>query len=383
MQDPQTTAINRVQDRRLTIVTKRTYRLRPGRRAALAESQVPVVTELVRDEQRCLVDDVDAMITKHGTDLVIKGSAHAPGGRPVPELDVSVRVNGSFEYGVTVIGDRVCRWCDGRLSFSDPEPFTSMPITYDRAYGGSDETARAELDRHRLADLQPYVQYDLWGANLCVYYRNSAGKGFLIHEGEHADGLPLPNIEDPKDRLTASRLALGDAYTWYRQPLPAGLGWYDYDWFPRSAFMFLTSVVGPWDELPKAEEPPIREQRMGYLPMDMFQHKRPLEEAVSTRVLNGASPALVLPFLTGGEEIVLQHMDPEYPTFPITLPGERPRLIAKPLGEEPRELQPQLYSIIIDKDRDLMSLVWAGSTFTRHPYGPEQMSKVPYRAIWN
>lgn len=384
MKDPQTVMTNRNSDHRLTIVTKRTYRLRPERRATVSEEQVPVVTEPVRDaETRCLVEDIDAVITKRGTDLVVKGKAWAPEGRPVPELEVAVGVNGSFRHRIAVIGDRQVRWRNGRLTFGEPEPFASMPITYDRAYGGSDESARQELDTHNLAALQPYLQYDLWAANLCVYYRNTAGTGFLIHEGAHADGMALPNIEDPDDRLTASRLAVEDAVRWHRQPVPAGLDWYDYDWFPRNAFLFLTSPFGPWDELPRPEDQPIREQRMGYLPEGMFSGRKPLDEAISTRVLNGASPALVLPFLAGDEAITLEHMDAEHPVFRFQLPGERPRLIIKPLGEEPRELQPNLYSVLIDKERDLVSLVWAGSTFTRFPYGPDQMERVPYRALWS
>ena len=34
------------------------------------------------------------------------------------------------------------------------------------------------------------------------------------------------------------------------------------------------------------------------------------------------------------------------------------------LGEDTRELKPLLLSAIVDKDRDLLSMVWAASTFT-------------------
>ncbi len=382
MIDPQIALTNRIQDRRLTMVAKRTYRLRPDRAALVADEQVPVVTDASYDELGCLADDMDVVITKRGTDFVVKATAHAPGGRPVTEVDAAVTVAGVYRHRVRVIGDRTCQWRDGRLVFSEPEPFTTMPLTYDRAYGGSDESAREELDQHHLGALQKYVRQYLTDANLCVYYRNSAGKGYLIHAGEDADGLPLPNLEDPDDRLNARHLAVEDATRWYDQPLPAGFGWFDWQWFPRLAFLGLTSELGPWDELPGPDEPPIREQRMGYLPADMFHAPKPIEESFSTRALNGATPALVLPFLQSDEEVLLENMDPEHPSFRFRLPAEIPRLIVKPHDEEPRELKPQLFSVIIEKDLDRLSLVWGGSVITKYPYGPDQMGRVAHRVLW-
>jgi hypothetical protein len=382
MNDPQVGVAWRASDRRLTVVAKRTYRLRPGGKVALADEQVPVVTEPRRDEAGCLVDDVDAVATKHGTDLVVKATAYAPGGRPARRLDAAVTVAGALRHSVRVVGDRVCRWRDGRLEITDPEPFTSMPITYDRAYGGSDESAREELDTLGLAALQPYVPFDLSGENPCVYARNPAGRGYLIHAGEHADGLRLPNIEDPADGLTAARLPVENAARWFTRPMPAGLGWLDWSWFPRSAFLGLTSELGPWDELPRPEDQPIREQRMGYLPADMFTAPKPIEEAFSTRALNGATPGLVLPFLDGSEEIALEHLDAAHPVYRFRLPGERPRLVVAPVADEPKEARAQLFAVIVEKDAERVSLVWGGSVIAKWPHGPEQLARVEARALW-
>ena len=42
--------------------------------------------------------------------------------------------------------------------------------------------------------------------------------------------LPLPNLEDPKDRITAERLVHPGHEAWEKQPMPAGFGW-----FPKAA----------------------------------------------------------------------------------------------------------------------------------------------------
>ncbi len=380
MENELTTLNYRDKDSTLAVLTKRTYRVRRDGQTVVANEQVPLNKKPRWSEQGHLIDDLDVMISKPATDVVVKGSAYAPNGLPVKRLDASVSVGG-FRKRVRVIGDRRCRWTMGSLRIDGPEPFTSMPLDYSRAYGGSDESARDELDTLRLGDLQRFVQHDLSHENPCVYKRNFVGKGFAIHEGESMDGLELPNIEDPDDLLRTRAIALRDPRFWYFQPIPAGFGWFDYRWFPRSAFLFLTSVLGPWESLPKKDDPPIREIRLGYLPGDIFTPK-PLGECISERAMNGASPGLSLPYLKGDEEITLGNMDREAPLFRFQLPAEVPRIFVKPLCEEPRELKPTLNSVIIDKDRDLVSLVWGGSTQTTEPYGQDQLDRVAFKALW-
>lgn len=85
----------------------------------------------------------DAGMPKARPEVVVSGDALAPGGRPVPHLDVSVevareggrrtakllRVSGDRYWGMDVI--------DREPVLSPPRPFTEMPLTFERAFGGA------------------------------------------------------------------------------------------------------------------------------------------------------------------------------------------------------------------------------------------------------
>lgn len=137
-------------------------------------------------------------------------------------------------------------------------------------------------------------------------------------------------LNQSDDRLTPGRLLVKDPVRWYEQPLPADIGWFDYRWSPRSAFLGMSWRINPENPYPGPEDPPIREMALGFVPRDVFVPKE-LRAAVSDRALNGASPALILPPLQGDEPITLTHMDPAPPEFVFQLPGHRPRLFVKPL----------------------------------------------------
>ena len=56
--------------------------------------------------------EADLVLTKTTTDVTVVGQAHAPGGRPVTELDVGFRV-GSVRKALRVFGDRT--WGGGSV----------------------------------------------------------------------------------------------------------------------------------------------------------------------------------------------------------------------------------------------------------------------------
>lgn len=114
-----------------------------------------------------------------GVDVFVVGQAHQPSGRTGRELRVDIKVGSGFRRSIRVVGDRVWRRRRGKLVASDPVPFSTMPLTYDRAYGG-----KLELDEGEVA----------WPAN-------PHGKGFYLRE-DQAEGQPLPNLEDPERPIT-------------------------------------------------------------------------------------------------------------------------------------------------------------------------------------
>lgn len=82
---------------------------------------------------------IDIGFAKPHAEVLVAGAAQAPGGTPVPGLDVSVAL-GAFRKTVRVFGDRWWQWrgADGGWVPTDPKPFTEQPLSWAHAYGGPD-----------------------------------------------------------------------------------------------------------------------------------------------------------------------------------------------------------------------------------------------------
>lgn len=138
-------------------------------------------------------------VGKAGTDVVLLGQAWAAHNRPAADSSVRVVVAERAKL-VRVFGDRVWK----RDGFTRPQPFESMPLRYERAFGG----------QHPAID----------GAPAAAEEHNPVGVGFL--GGRRTDALvgqKLPNIEDPRRLLQQ----IGDLVT------PAGFGCVAPAWLPR------------------------------------------------------------------------------------------------------------------------------------------------------
>lgn len=85
------------------------------------------------DPERGLLSASDFAIVKPMVDVLVRGHAYPPRGSATHML-ATLRLRGkeALDRSIAVIGDRT--W-QGR-SPSKPEPFASMPITYERAFGG-------------------------------------------------------------------------------------------------------------------------------------------------------------------------------------------------------------------------------------------------------
>lgn len=291
-----------------------------GASAPAANEQLPVTADdefYKGDVTGSIRLESDAVPFKPRTDIVVVGRAYAPSGKPTAALDVGLRV-GHMQQAIRVFGDR--RWVfPTRLAgvpvMSDPEPFTEMPLVYERAFGGFDHKGRA------------------W----CT--QNHIGRGFIGKKvPEIVDGKPLPNLEDP-GRLIRS---------WNDQPAPVGFGFYGRSWQPRAALAGRAT-----DDL---------DAEFG-LPAD-FDHG----------FFNGAHPALQVPgYLNGDEEVELRHLTPDgYRRF--RLPGLQPRLALRfhDTAPDPEEhtaetatqtvpLEAHLDTLVFFPDDEVFTMVWRGS----------------------
>jgi hypothetical protein len=165
----------------LVVVIKGTFVLpRTGEQVRLADEQLPLIMaetftgEPGHSSPSC---EIDFAPRKHACDVLLSGSAHAPAGHQVTRQRVSVRV-GPMEKRFDVVGNRAWKAGLTGITASEPEPFTSIPISYDVAFGGADRHSPDERDHD-------------------VFLPNPAGRGWHKHlKNAWVDGTPLPNTEE-------------------------------------------------------------------------------------------------------------------------------------------------------------------------------------------
>lgn len=115
-----------------------------------------------------------------GIDVLVMGSLWQPNAWPGLELTAEIRIGQRYLRRITAIGNRCWVHHNGSLVPGYPEPFVSMPLCYENAFGGQAETGQGAI---------------AWPAN-------PSGKGFYLTP-ERAEGQPLPNLEDPDHRIAS------------------------------------------------------------------------------------------------------------------------------------------------------------------------------------
>jgi hypothetical protein len=292
--------------------------------------------------------DTDFWAVKRATDVVVRGSAFAPGGRPTPRMRVSARI-GAHEKQVEVFGDRPVQWTgEGRIRFGEPVPFDAMPMTWENAYGGIDWRVPTP-DPER-----PEVAARLMTDHPGMYPRNPFGKGYLVEGGE-VDEMLLPNLEDPGDLLTPGRLVTGDPRMWWNQPLPCCLDWTHPATFPR--YCWMGQRVDAWFPGPQDERMPEVRRRLlppGY--RDVLA-ARSLDDGPHPSFKQGGSAGFVLPALEGGEPVQIVGMHPERRQVTFRLPERRP-LLALAIDGEVSTPQVHLHHVVIRPDEERVNLVF-------------------------
>jgi hypothetical protein len=195
----------------LLIVVKGTFVLpRSGEPVQLHAEQLPLVmadTYTGEPGVSAPVHESEFALRKHACDILLTGSAYAPGGRPTTRTSVSLSV-GTMTKAFDVVGDR--RWSAGvtGIRATNPEPFVQMPLSYDRAFGGVD------------IDSEDPAEHD-------AYTLNPAGRGFRKHlKNAWVDGKPLPNTEEAGCAVTWP----ADAYA------PMAYGPLGRSWQPRVTY---------------------------------------------------------------------------------------------------------------------------------------------------
>lgn len=248
----------------------------------------------------------DTAIYKRATDIVVNGHAYAPHQRSAYTVDVSVQV-AKLSKTCRTFGDRI--WERSSKSVmtlvpGQPQPFEKMPLVYERAYGGVD-SSRPEEKNPEFSSSNPI------------------GKGFVGPKGNPKEGLPLPNIEDPRYLIQK----------WEDRPAPAGFGFISRAWQPRFA------LAGTFDAQWKKKRSPL-------LPLDF-----------NDRYFNGAHPDLITQnLLLGGEPVTLTNLSPEGQLqFDLPVWNEPVTFFIK--GRK-AVVQPVLDTVVIEPDDKSVLLTW-------------------------
>jgi hypothetical protein len=344
-------------------LVKLTYAIREGR--CVTTDALPLEHDL-RDPDRDppLPPGTDFWPFKRQPEFVVQGAAYAPGGKPTPGVTVSVSV-GDREKRIAVFGDRLVRWQDsGQVGFGPPEPFTEMPLVWERAYGGIDW--RTPLPEPLTDGQKLLLQSDHPG----LYPRNPWGRGYLV-QPDPVDDLLLPNLEDPADLLTPERLITRDPRHWWRQPLPWTFGWVSVAMFPR--FVYLGLGADAW--YPAPDDAPLPEIQRGLLRRDWRRYYAhgPLPHL---RLRQEASHGLVLDFDPLGQPVELIGMHPERTELAFTLPSTRPELVFTLDGRTEKTI-PRLNHIVCHPDRELVTLTYAAIVDLPRPFIPGIHKHIP------
>lgn len=283
------------------VAVRATFDIAPGGRLVLADEQLPPVLapEYFGEPGRSsLRYDSDLLAAKPGTDTLVIAHAHAPHGKPVPTVPVSFRVE-RLHKELLVHGERT--YDQGLLGVTPTRPraFTTRPIRYEFAFGGSD-----------LSDPDPQKH--------CFDERNPIGRGFA-QRAAHLLGRPAHTLEYPHG--AASEMG------------PAGFGPIDVSWMPRR------KLAGTYDTRWEQTKKPL-------LPDD-FDPAFALGAPTDQRT---AKP------LVGGERVELLNMTPDG-----VLRFELPRIslgFTTRIGTRREQHGARLVTVLVEPEDRRLSLVW-------------------------
>jgi hypothetical protein len=278
---------------------------RNGGDPQLAEEQIP----LVNADQFTGTPGLSAPLyesdyahRKPMCDVLVNGTAYAPPGKVVRQTGVSVRV-GSMVKAFNVVGPRVWRKAIVGFRPSEPEPFDVMPISYNNAFGGVEES-HSEVGK------------------VHTFLPNPAGRGYS-HSKQRLDGMPLPNTEENGKAVT-------DPGGEYR---PMALGPVGRNWPPR------VSHAGTYDQRWLDDRAPFWPDDFNY----RYFQAAPIDQQIG--------------YPAGGEEVILKNMTPSG-AVGFFLPRMSMPVWFVPYRGRDVRVDGQLDTVLIEADKELLMLTW-------------------------
>lgn len=314
----------------LSLIVKRTYNI-STEKLHVSLQQIPLCSaDITSDPQNQLSSETlaesDLIAFKPKTDVVVLSKAYAPEGKWAYSINCEVDI-GQIHKEIRVFGDRRLESKIIRgLQFSDPVPFESKALGYMHSYGGKIKT----------------------NDGLILHYPpNPIGRGFCLKATRNKiSTIDVPTCEDPEHPLKPSDLIVDKYKNWCRAPKPVSFGWTKASFFPRYTYAMIEDK-------------------------NNFSTENNVHQ-MDFRFFQGASDGMCDHVLLGKEHVKLTFMDPKHPIFEFDLPGDRPVLLLSLDGEE-LELEPVLHTVLIDKEKGTVSIVWRGF---REYAGTEELKKM-------
>lgn len=353
----------------LAVTTKRSYAIRHGMRAEPTTEPTPVrrLPEYAQGSAGRLLGETELLAgLKTTTDVVLHGTAYSHRGA-VPALSAALRV-GPVAKSVQVWGDRRIQLAaGGAVSFTSPEPFTTMPLTWERAYGGRDAYAESKESLTHEKGLT---------LGALSYPRNQYGRGFFLDlDRERLAGSEVPNLDDANDPVRPDRMVVSDYKAWIDCPVAACFEPIDAITFPRALFLLPAAFSTP--------SRPIHEVVSGVITHGDLARMKSYDPSLHPRALNCAAAGLATHRLYGGERVQLWNLHRDRELFEVDLAGDRPRLVVEPPGVGPRELDPLLQTVEIEPDRNCVRLTWAGAIEVAAVYPRDMIQEMRHHVVWS
>lgn len=292
----------------LVVVVKGTFVLpKPGEEVRLHAAQLPLtMADTFTGEPGFSAPtyEIDFAPRKKRCDVLLLGSAYAPGGRPAERVPVGLRI-GDWSKKFAVVGDRQWQATSAGVSASAPQPFAIKPFSYDVAFGGTD-TRHEDPAQH------------------AAFMPNPVGRGFHKHlEPKWVDGALLPNTEEIDAPVSQpdgdyAPMAFG----------PLARGW-------ESRYRYGGTYDDKW-----------LEEHFPFLPPDFdeqYYQAAPLDQQLALPV--------------GAQEVTLANLTPDGQRH-FVLPDFEAPIHVFPKNGEREEYKAPLDTIVFEPDQGRFTMTW-------------------------
>jgi hypothetical protein len=291
----------------LVLVIKATFDIDGSEQLSLSDVQQDLsFTDVYAGEpgSSSLLYESDANWGRRATDIALKSYAY-PAREGDRETEVGVRV-GDVTKTAYVFGDRIWNGVLGKAHPSAPRAFERIPLVFERAFGGIDDSAEDPAAHETIPD-------------------NPVGRGLrAARSRRQLESILLPNVEDPENLIRFPE----------DRPSPVGFTFVPREWTPRTDF------AGSYDAVWETNRMPL------------------LPEDFDPRFYTAASKGLAVPFLGGGEVVVLRNLTlPRRDQFIIPIVDLQASFH---VDAAPTSIGTRLDCVLIDTVNMKLVLVWHG-----------------------